>query len=54
MWGQESYYKRTGAVVVESFCLSGVGWGLLAGGSVKEVVVFIMDDLTLQTASEES
>jgi lipid-binding SYLF domain-containing protein len=47
--------NRDGSWSNPSACgLSGVGWGLLAGGSVKEVIVFIMDDFTLQTASGES
>jgi lipid-binding SYLF domain-containing protein len=37
-----------------AYGLTGVGWGFITGGSVKEVIVFIMDDLTLQTASGES
>ena len=29
--------------------LGGLGWGLLAGGSVKDIIVFIFDDDTLKT-----
>jgi len=34
--------------------LTGIGWGLLVGGSVKDIIVFIMDDQTLEGVSGDS
>ena len=28
--------------------LAGVGWGFLVGGAIKEIMIFIFDDNTLQ------
>jgi lipid-binding SYLF domain-containing protein len=34
--------------------ISGLGWGLLVGGSVKDIIVFIMDETTLKNIGEKN
>jgi lipid-binding SYLF domain-containing protein len=47
--------KSDGSWSNPSACgLTGIGWGFLVGGSIKDVLVFLMDENALETASGES